>query len=63
MNKASIDSKQRQDELLAEMEKLQEEYQTLLQNNLKAGKKLREEKYLKRSIVAEFFFRYFFFNI
>lgn len=44
MNKASVDSKQRQNELVAEMEIVNEEYQTLLQNNLKAEKKLREEK-------------------
>lgn len=60
MNKASIDSKQRQNELVAEMEKVKEEYQSLLQNNLKAGKKRREEKYLRRFNIAEFLSRYLF---
>lgn len=44
MNKNCIESKDRQNQLYAEMTMVKEEFQTLLQNNIKADKKLREEK-------------------
>lgn len=44
MNKNCIESKDRQNELFAELTLVKEGYQTLLQNNIKADKNLREEK-------------------
>lgn len=47
MNKNCIESKDRQNALFTEMQMVKEEYQTLLQNNIKADKNLREEKSVK----------------
>lgn len=44
MNKTSIDSEHKQEELLSRANKSKEEYETLLRDNLVSGRKLRENK-------------------
>lgn len=44
MNKTTIDSEHKQQELLNRTNKIQDEYETMLRDNLASGKKLRESK-------------------
>lgn len=47
MNKACVESEHRQQDLLKLANKTKEKYETLLRDNMAAGKALRENKYVK----------------
>lgn len=47
MNKACVESEHRQQDLLKLANKTKEKYETLLRDNMAAGKTLRENKYVK----------------